>query len=151
MNKKNKISFKKAIESNSDLAKQYQTGLNALGKYKSKIHLTDGSLCEGSVDIDNCLLQKYPNSNRWDYVFSYEGEAYFVEVHSAETSEVGTVIKKLVWLKDWLIREASVLNSIKAKKPYYWIQSNSFHILPKSPQYRLAVQNGILPISKLKL
>jgi len=147
--KKKKITFKEAIEKNPDL--KYNVALKGLGNYSNKIILTNSTLCEGSVDIDASLEKKYPSSNRWDYSFSYNGKVYFVEVHSAQTGEVNTVLKKLTWLKNWLNSEAVELNSLKSNKPYYWIQSNGFHILPNSPQYRQAVQSGILPIAKLKL
>jgi hypothetical protein len=133
------------------LKNNYQSGLKGLGKHSNKISLTNPKRCGGSIDIDTSLAKKYPTSNRWDYSFSYNGDAYFVEVHSAQTGEVNTVLKKLKWLTNWLTREASALNNIKANRPYYWIQSNGFNILPNSPQYRQAVQSGILPIGKLSL
>lgn len=144
--------FKEAVESTPDIKECYQTGLQAMGAYSSKVELSDNRECNGSLDIDNCIRKNYPTSNRWDYAFSYKSVAYFVEVHSAETNEVSTVLAKLQWLKDWLKSSAPELLKLKAKKtPYYWIQSGRFNILKNSRQYRQAAQNGILPISKLYL
>ena len=94
----------------------------------------------------------YPRGNRWDYALEYEAEVYFIEVHSAYTSEVSTVLKKLQWLKDWLQKQAPEIIKLRAKKqPYYWIQSGKFGILPHASQYRKAAQASILPIPKLVL
>jgi len=148
---KNKNSFKNAVEATPDVANGYKAGLSAMGAYTSKILLASTLLIEGSVDIDTCTADKYPNSHRWDYVFAYDGKAYFVEVHSAHTSEVKTVLNKLKWLKDWLNNHATEINKLKAKSPFYWIQSKGFSIPKTSPQYREALKAGIKPIAKLKI
>jgi hypothetical protein len=130
----------------------YQNGLKAFGKYSTKIELSDTTKCEGSVEIDECIKHIYPQENRWDYVFSYKGNVYFVEVHSADTSEVKVVLKKLQWLKDWLNCKAPELDKLKAKsKTFTWIMTNGNHILAKSSQSRELAQKGLMPISKLKL
>ncbi|TAK40761.1 MAG: hypothetical protein EPO28_09625 [Saprospiraceae bacterium] len=116
--------------------------------------MADQAKCGGSLDIDGCLAAQkmYPNDNRWDYALEYEAEVYFIEVHSAYTSQVSTVLKKLQWLKDWLKEHAPEIIKLRAKKqPYYWIQSGKFGILPHASQYREAAQASILPISKLVL
>lgn len=143
--------FKSAVESTPDVANGYRSGLSAMGPHTSKISVASTLLIEGSVDIDTCTTAKYPNSNRWDYVFAYDGRAYFVEVHSANTSEVRTVLNKLQWLKDWLNNNATEINKLKAKNPFYWIQSKGFAIPKTSPQYRAASNAGIKPVAKLNL
>ena len=142
--------FQKAVEATADLSGGYKTGLSALGKYSAKISATSSRI-EGSVDIDSCTHAKYPRQPRWDYVFAHSGKAYFVEVHSAHTSEVRTVVSKLQWLKQWLRNSAPEINRLKADKPYYWIQSKNFAIPKTSPQYKLAVKEGIKPIATLVL
>jgi len=91
--------FKRAVLNTSDIANCYQPGLQALRAYNTKILIKNKSLCAGSVDIDECVKSKYPNSNRWDYCVGYGNQVYFIEVHSANTSEVGTMLAKLQWLK----------------------------------------------------
>jgi hypothetical protein len=147
-------SFKEIIERIDGLAGSHKVGLRAfLGTHRSKVQLGKNSDCDGSVDIDTYLTDRYPQANRWDYVFSYKTEAFFVEIHSASTGEVSTVLKKLQWLKDWLNSNANDLNKLRPKKQasIFWIQSNGFHILPNSPQMRKVSQAGIKPISKLIL
>ena len=138
-----------AITATQDIAGAYKPGLKALGAYSKKIVLTDH--CEGSVDIDAALAKKYPAANRWDYAIGYKSKIYFVEVHSANTSEVSVVLKKLQWLKDWLNEKAPEMNRHKGVPSFTWIQSGNFNILRGSPQYRLAEQKKILPVKTLSL
>lgn len=147
------MTFKEAVENTVEIKNCLFPGLKALSGNSKKIILKNTTLCEGSVDIDQCLSKVYPQSNRWDYCFAYDGEVFFVEVHSAITSEVSTVLNKLAWLKMWLNENAPELDKLKAKSksPYYWIQSSGFNILPQSKQFRLAVQAGIKPIARLEL
>lgn len=147
------MTFKKAVEDTPDVATNFRTGLSALGTHSSKVTVSDTTQLQGSIDIDSSTTAKYPQANRWDYAFGYRGEAFFIEVHSANTSEVSTVLKKLQWLKGWLNDQAPEINKLKAKNlpPFYWIQSKGFAILKTSPQYRTAAQNKIMPIIKLTL
>jgi hypothetical protein len=145
------MTFKEAVETTPDIATGFQTGLTALGRYKVKISISNTRLLEGSVDIDSCTTAQYPNNNRWDYAFAYNKEIYFIEVHSAYTGEVDVVLKKLQWLKDWLNNKAPNINRLKAKMPYYWIQSNGFAIPKTSPQYKRITQARLKPIPRLSL
>jgi hypothetical protein len=146
--------FKSAVEKTPDVSNAYCIGLQAFKKVeKQKIDLGDPPRCEGSIDIDTATRKKYPQANRWDYCFSYKGEVFFVEVHSANTGEVSTVLRKLQWLRNWLNNEAPLINALKATSvpAFYWIQSSSFNILPNSAQYRQAVQANLKPVGKLSL
>ncbi|MFN4313280.1 MAG: hypothetical protein ACK4E0_03230 [Chitinophagaceae bacterium] len=146
--------FKEAVENTQQVNTAYCVGLQALKKVdRAKIELRESGNCEGSLDIDTTVVQQYPQSNRWDYCLSYKGEVFFVEVHSANTGEVSTVIRKLQWLIDWLNQQAPAINSLKAtsRHPFYWVQSNGFHILPNSSQYRQVIQHKIRPVAKLVL
>jgi hypothetical protein len=149
--KKKALTFKEAVEATPDIAECYEAGLGALGQYRNKVIAANTTLIQGSVDIDDCTVAIYPNANRWDYAICYNGQVYFMEVHSANTSEVTAVIRKLQWLKDWLHQHAPEINKLKAAEPYYWVQSKNFQIPKNSPQYRAAVGNNILPVSKLIL
>jgi hypothetical protein len=151
--KKVKITFKHAVEATPDVKNCYKQGLLALGPYSSKVAVSDTKKLHGSIDIDSCTRTKYPSENRWDYAFAYNSEVFFIEVHSANTREVKTVLKKFQWLKDWLNQKAPEINKMKAKSvsPFYWVQSKGFAIPKTSPQYRLAQSNGIIPVSNLRL
>lgn len=142
--------FKNAVESTPEINNGYKVGLKALGNDSNKVQLGDTSKCSGSVDIDACTQAIYPQDNRWDFALGYNNKAYFVEVHGAFTGEVSVVLKKLAWLKNWLISKAPELNKLKAKEQtFVWIQSNGNHILKNSPQNRLLAQNGLIPVARL--
>jgi hypothetical protein len=151
---KKKKTFKEAVQNTPDVRLCFKEGKQAiLSKERAKVEVADLKKCGGSLFIDDCLLKqkKYLNANRWDYAIDYSGEVYFFEVHSANSAEVSTVIKKLEWLKEWLRTNAPEINVLKAKVPFYWVQSNGYH-LPKNSRYEKAAnQAGIKPISKLML
>ena len=148
---KRTLTFKQAVEVTPDIENGYKIGLSALGQYSNKIKAANTRLLNGSVDIDTCTTAKYPNENRWDYVLAYSQKVYFVEVHSANTSQVSTVLRKLQWLKDWLNSCAPEINKLKAQQPYYWVMSNNNRILSGSTQARQISQAGLKPISYLNL
>ncbi len=144
--------FKENVEATPDISKYYEKGLSALGIHSKKIEISNTNKCCGSVDLDTCTTYLYPQASRWDYIFCYNNEVFFIEVHSANTSEVKTVIKKLHWLKQWLSESAPEINKMRAKiQPFIWIQSNNFRIPKNSSQYLQAIQEGIKPIPKIVL
>lgn len=153
MSKQVKNKFKEAVKATPDVAEGYESGISALGLYSKKIVVRNTKLLQGSIDIDTLTVKKYPTSNRWDYAFAYDGEVLFVEVHSANSSEVKTVLRKFEWLKNWLNTKAPEINKLKRKTgaPYYWIQSKSFSIPKTSRQYRQIRLAGLIPISILNL
>jgi hypothetical protein len=145
-----KTAFQSAVESSSELADCYRKGLQALGSHTEKIKPEDTRLLEGSLNIDACILSKYPEEARWDYVLSYNGKAYYVEVHPADTSAVNTVIRKKNWLVEWLKGHPG-LNSFNRADKMYWLPTNGYHILPESNQARRLATSGIVVRSTLNL
>ena len=146
------MTFQQVVVQTPDVAIGFRAGLGALGKYRAKVQPIDERLLSGSVDLDDCTKKKYPNANRWDYALAYNEIVYFIEVHSANTSEVSVVLKKLGWLRKWLSLDAPLINQLKKAQPaYYWISSNNFNILKSSPQYRRIVQAKLVPITQLQL
>ncbi len=93
------------------------------------------------------------NSPRWDYIVGYNEQAYFIEVHPASTSEVDNMIKKLDWLKKWLMENASAVYNMKGPNPFFWIASGKVSaILPTSKYGRRLAKAGLnKPMSVLKL
>jgi hypothetical protein len=94
----------------------------------------------GSAAIDDDCRSAFPIANRWDYVIGYERArkaiAYFVEVHSAETSEVSKIEKKLRWLEDFLL-QASQKKLAALDREYHWVASGRINIPKHVPQYRI--------------
>lgn len=144
------MSFKEAIFATPLLKSAYRNGLQALGNYSNKVRPSDTKKCEGSVDIDSAVKAIYPNDSRWDYVIGYDGITYFIEVHSADTSEIASVLKKFRWLKDFLVTDAPELNQ-QQKKRFYWISSGGNNILRGSPQARKLALSGITLDRQLSL
>jgi hypothetical protein len=152
--KNKKKTFKQAIEATPDVYRCFKEGKQAIkNEERDKVELTVPRNCGGSLFIDQCLMdqKKYPGDNRWDYAIDYNGEVYFFEVHTASTSEVNRVLRKLQWLKDWLYQKAPEINALKSKSPFFWVQSDGYHILPNSSQERAVFQKGMKPIPKLIL
>lgn len=143
--------FKEVVEATPEISKGYCNGLQALKGYAAKVVADDPLKLNGSVDIDACTLELYPEEPRWDYVIGYDGKAYFLEVHSANTSDVKKIILKAEWLKQWLQRKAPALKTIAANVPFYWVPSGKYAIQTNSPQYRKLAQSKILLVSRLKL
>ena len=143
-----KLSFKEAVEATPDVATGYKEGINAFGKYTDKIKVPDLSKIDGSLDIDATTVDLYPDDNRWDYALCYDSEVFYIEVHSAITSEVSRMIKKLQWLKRWLATKAPEINKLttRTRHPYYLVQSSKCDISKHMPQYKIVVQNKILPM-----
>jgi hypothetical protein len=154
-NKKPKpaMTFRQAVLATPDIATGYEAGLSAMGADSVRVSVTNTTQLRGSVDIDSCTTAKYPDANRWAYALAYKDEVFFVEIHSANTGEVRTVLRKLQWLKDWLYSEAPDIDKLKAKSrnPFVWIHTKNFQIPKSTPQYKAAIKDGLLPIRKLDL
>lgn len=118
------MNFAEAVHRTGDLAQCLKDGLQALRTNSKRISVPKNQTrnLEGSVDIDGCLKNKYPNNQRWDYVFGYRGHVYYVEIHPAGTSEVNAVIAKLKWLRQWR-KQSTALESLRNESSYYWIAS----------------------------
>ncbi len=99
---------------------------------------------KGSVDIDTCLKNRYPNSNRWDYVFSYKDNIYYVEVHQGKISEVKNIIQKVKWLKQWIKSSGEKLEALKEQSSYHWISLKGTASIRNGSRHRRDLdQNGI--------
>lgn len=145
----NKNRFKEAVANTPEVAGAWQPGVSALGADSVKVVVPDPLKYDGSLDIDFTTRGIYPQDHRWDYAISYNGEVFYLEVHSAITSQVSVVLDKLKWLKQWLATSAPEIKKLtsKTKHPYYWIQSSKCDIPKHMPQYKRAVQHNLLPIA----
>lgn len=131
--------FRDAVASCKPL--QLHDGLQAVkkGEGKDRISPKDTARLLGSVNIDDDCRGTHPNDNRWDYAIGYDrnGQAivYFIEVHSAETTEVSTVEKKFLWLLDFLAADKHrQLKALPAE--FLWVASGRVNIPPHLPQYK---------------
>lgn len=147
--------FEKAALQTPDISLCFKQGLKALRSNSIRVKSKNTKLIEGSVDLDGCLKQikEYKNSNRWDYIISYNETLFFVEVHSVKTSETELVFKKLDWLLKWLEEKAPEIKLLhnKNRQPYYWIATNRVSILKTSSHYKRIIQKGLRIASILEL
>ncbi len=143
--------FKEAVEATPDIKDGFCNGLQALGKNNSKrVKASDTRLLNGSVDIDACTKELYPNDARWDYVVGFDSHAYFLEIHPASTGEVESMIKKKQWLDSWLNEKAPTLKKL-AVNVFYWIPSGRCKIQKTSKQYRMLAESNIQIVKILDL
>lgn len=148
---KSKNRFKTAVEKCDEIKNSFKAGLSALGKDSLLIKVKDTNLIDGSVDIDSAVKGKRPSDTRWDYAVGYSGEAYFIEVHSADTKNVDEMVKKVTWLKNWLVTNATDLNKLHKNGIYHWIPSGRVKILKNSTQYKKIAANKLVIANPLIL
>ncbi len=135
-----KVSFRTAVDRAENL--QFRPGLQAIAKSEGqgKITAHDNKRLLGSCFIDrDCNKKPYNNDHRWDYVVGYARTnapmSFFIEVHSAYTSQVSKMEKKLDWLVQFLRREAN--GDLAAfEREYHWVASGRIKIPKNTPQYR---------------
>ena len=143
------MSFQKAIQNIPAISKCYQNGLQALGNHSSMIVPSDPRNCNGSVDLDQCLANTFPNEARWDYAVGYNNRCYFIEVHPA-SGQVSQIIAKVTWLRNWLKVEGALLLAIhNDDQSFHWIPTSGVNI-PQRYKAQLA-QNKIIVKSSLTL
>ena len=139
------MNFEAAVQNVPEIATCLKSGLQALGSNSEKVKVAFTRKLEGSVDIDGCLKRRYPDAPRWDYVFGYNGQLYYVEVHPSRLTEVKSVVAKFEWLKQWRESAAQSLENLKSSSSYHWVSSGTTTtILPGSRQRKMLDQRGIL-------
>ena len=144
--------FEKTIISIPDIANGYCEGLGALGSDSRFVMPKDPRVLDGSVNIDICTHDAYPDANRWDYVISYGGKAYYLEVHPATNGKVKEMEGKLLWLKAWLSQKASALDVYPSGSPrFIWVHSGKCGLSKTSPEYRRAAMLGLIPMKIMRL
>ena len=132
--------FKEAIDEADHL--RLQDGLAAVkrGEGKGRICAKDSNQVLGIADIDGDYRRAAPNANRWDYVIGYgrSGQvvAYFVEVHSAMTSEIAKIAKKLDWLVQELLQNEKNAKLAALPREIHWVASGKVKIPQHTSQYR---------------
>lgn len=138
--------LEKAADKTPDVKGYFRKGLSAVkGSEREKFVFPDTRRLTGSIDIDSATKEIYPEDNRWDYAVEYADETFFIEVHPCSTSDVGTVIKKVRWLKSWLKTKAPDIDILKPKdKPaYHWIATGGVAITKGSKYERMLALNNI--------
>lgn len=147
----NRAPFKEAVTKCKEIAAAFQPGLKALGAESCYVRAFNPQMIEGSVNIDKCLKTQYPHASRWDYAIGYDGNAFFVEIQPADTSNVDEMIRKVGWLRKWLSESASDLQSLHKCKVFHWIPTGRVRILKGSTQYKKIAKNNLVITDKIML
>jgi hypothetical protein len=95
-----------------------------------------------SLDIDEALKEGREQENRWDYLLGHEPSKQVVgiEPHSAENSEITTVIRKLKAARRQL--QGHLRDGVFVAK-WLWVASGKVQFAPmEKATFRLA-ENGI--------
>ncbi len=134
--------FKDKVNQTQEIKNCYKPGLKALEhsgkqKHSNKIKVKDTRKLEGSVNLDNCLKEKYPNANRWDYMFGYKTQTYFVEIHPAYDSQVKKIIEKKKWLTSW-----KSTTPFKNDNKFYWLPSGKSAVSQR--QRKILSKQGVM-------
>jgi hypothetical protein len=99
------------------------------------------------VNVDEALKPVQPNATRWDYGVGFRRgateTAVWVEIHPASSTSIADMLKKLVWLKNWLNAEAPELMAL-TRGDYYWVSTDAtIAITPNSRQAKQLAAVGL--------
>ena len=142
------MKFQQATESTPGLEAAYQVGLQAL-RAEDRPHINAGNTrsLRGSVDIDAAFQTIEPHANRWDFAIAYKHAnrtaecVYWVEMHTAADSEVKVVIKKAMWLRNWLKNTGKLLANFECD--IVWVSSGATSFTLSAPQQKQMAQVGL--------
>lgn len=152
------MTFKEAVENTPHLKNAYCVGLQALrAEDKPHIEAEDTRRLAGSVDVDTANQKAEPNANRWDFGIAYRHTVpkdlevvYWVETHTASTSEVSVVIRKAAWLRRWFKAQGKLL--AKFEKEIFWVSSGATTFTLSSTQKKQMAEQGLRHVgSKLRI
>ncbi|MFN3630678.1 MAG: hypothetical protein ACK4XK_11590 [Casimicrobiaceae bacterium] len=128
-------------------------GLKALGVHSRRIKVASPWKAECSIDLDQALHAQHPNEPRWDYgvelTFGQHRAIDWVEVHPAYSSEVGTVLAKLAWLKRLLATGEA--NGACSAGSFHWLATDAGVHIDSAPRRRLNAAGLRMPQSMLQL
>jgi hypothetical protein len=132
-----------ALRSDSVLQTGVKDGLGGvLNAHRSYFDEAVRSSFADSLDIDEALKQGREQETRWDYLVGHEPSRKVVgiEPHSAENSEIATVIKKLQAARRQL--QEHLRDGVFVAK-WLWVASGKVQFTPmEKATFRLA-QSGI--------
>jgi hypothetical protein len=150
------VKFKKAVEDTPNLAGTWRDGLGALrGGDRAHINARDTRKLRGSVDIDSALRSAEPIANRWDFAIGFRHSnrnadfIYWVEIHPSSDNEIKVLIRKLEWLKGWLIGDGAKL--AKFEREFVWVASGSTSFTKGATQVKALATKGLRYVAKTLL
>lgn len=138
-----KTPIRAALHKESALKSIVKDGLGALkSSHRSYFEDTARVVFADSLDIDEGLRENREQENRWDYLLGHKTTKAIiaVEPHSADNSEIRTIIRK----REAAIRqlEGHLLKKVRISK-WIWVASGTVRFLPLDKKKLLLDQNGI--------
>jgi len=142
------VKFKTAVTTTVGLEAAYQSGLRALRNTdRERLAARNPRQLSGSVNLDEALQHRFPQSPRWDYAVGLSlgqrqsDKVFWIEVHPATDGQIGSVLAKLQWLKRWLVAARSPLNAME--REFVWISSGKTALTAQSPQVKRMAMQGL--------
>lgn len=134
---------RKALRANSPLREKVANGLGAvMSAHRDYFDTSERPEFTDSLDIDEAFKFEREQEHRWDYLVGHapSGRIVGVEPHSAENSEITTVVMKLraarAQLRDHLRDGVFVAK-------WLWVASGKVQFAPMEKARFTLVQNGI--------
>lgn len=135
------------------LACAIQPGLQALGANSKRIQLVSPAKATESVDLDAALTAAKVPGAKWDYGIGIargqRHEVVWVEVHTATSSEVDTVLKKLAALRQWLQSHAPHCTTVPCS--FHWVATDAGVHIDAARRRRLSAAGLRMPQALLRL
>lgn len=130
-----------------------RAGLKALGADSARVTVARPRRAMHSVALDEALKTDLPHAPRWDYGIGLiaDGDTHvaWVEVHTATSSEVEAVLKKLAWLKQWLANADDAC--AEADRSFHWVATDAGVHIDSARRRRLNAAGLRMPQSRLRL
>ena len=142
--------FRQTVGNIPNLADQWKPGLGALrSEDKPNIAPADPRRFRGSVDIDTALrkLQEHSQANRWDFAVGFQHSnrknefVYWIEIHTGSDSQISVVLRKLEWLRHWLVGEGAPLAGFECE--FVWVPSGATKFTKRSRQVKALAGKGL--------
>lgn len=145
------MTFPRAVAACPRLSGHFSRGLGALRRLdRGRVTMTNTRLINASVNVEDAQREAGGQDPTWDYGIgiSAPGDdvAIWVEVHSADSHHVQSVLNKLDALLKFLKKEAPDLNSLPGR--YVWLATGRVHIAPDSRERRRLNSRGLVLRSK---
>ncbi len=130
-----------------------RAGLKALGPDSARVTVARPRRATHSVALDEALKADLPHAPRWDYGIGLTAEGRehvaWVEVHTATSSEVEAVLKKLAWLKQWLADGQDVC--AQSVRSFHWVATDAGVHIDSARRRGLNAAGLRMPQSHLRL
>lgn len=135
------------------LGDHLEKGLKALGANSKRVTVQAPRKATHSVALDDSLKSAHPNAPRWDYGIGLsQGTQHtvaWVEVHTATSSEVDSVLKKLAWLQQWLAQANDACR--RTPSTFYWAATDAGVHIDSARRRRLNAAGLRMPQSHWRI